>query len=221
MNISKNRYFEANWPALIVIVSISLFFPLAAYYFKYTDKISDKKVVNFPVEKNGWRLIDTTSNLLNSNLVGADEVFHALYVKEKTIINHYIAGYYKQSQGKELVGEQNSIYDLKIWKILSFDQYNLLLPQYCNVQINELVVSSRKNRSRLIWFQYNVAGVYTYSKYLAKVLAGWDILYAKKGSHIEILSVEIDNDLNSARDAIKRYITEAQITGDFCSLQVP
>ena len=218
MKVIKKQFFIYNWSALIIIVGVSLFFPLTAYYIKLTDKVPGTKSISIPGEKNGWQLINTNSNLLNSKYIGADKVVHVLYVKEKIIINQYIASYYNQNQEKELIGEQNSIYDSNTWKPINHRKYSVVFSPDCGMQVNEIVVSSKNNQSRLVWYQYNVAGIYTHNKYLAKLLAVWDILFKKQGSQVMILSIELGNDLQNTRDALKRYVTEMQIARNLCGL---
>lgn len=221
MKDNNNQYFISNRSTLIIIISITLFFPLTAYYIKLTHKVVvETKSINIPIERNGWKLVSTDSNILNSKYTGADKISQSLYRKEKYFVNHYFASYYNQSQQKELISEQNSIYDSNNWKVVDYRKYSEDLFPYCGMQVNELVVLSKSNQSRLVWYQYNVAGIFTHSKYIAKLLAVWDILFKKQGSQVVILSIEVNTDLRSTRDALRKYVIEMQMVKDLCGSRI-
>ncbi len=104
-------------------------------------------------------------------------------------IEVYVASYYSQTQGKELIFHKNRIYDAKRWKTGIQDKSFKLEPSL-NIQQQFI---SRGNESRILLSWYDIAGLKTSNAKLAKIYEAYSALTADKRSSVFIVSVDISN----------------------------
>jgi EpsI family protein len=113
-------------------------------------------------------------------------------------------GFYpRQSQGRELINDLNSLSNLaQWWQSGGTAQFTT----DSGLPMLETALLSADGQHRLVWFTYRVGGRYTSSRYVAKVLQVLGLLTGQRGAAVVVLAADNDKEITGVRRRLEEFL---------------
>lgn len=183
-----------------VIIAVLIIFPSLSY-------INISTYIQVPQEKNitlsqvvaGLHNIGGSQVQIGTSYEGADNVVFSNYAGGSEQYGVYIAEYHSQSTNHELINYDNKLYDDGEWKKQFEEDLMIVSPDGYEVTVKRLHLKSRTYGDRLLTYWYEVAGVATTSKLVAKLLQLKQVVNGG-GARVYVISgsvADINNDFLS------------------------
>jgi len=144
---------------------------------------------------------------INPRYIGADAKITATYTRDSQPVNLYVAYYNSQQQGKELVNENNYIYNKKTWKRISERRHSIKDGRDKAYGIKEINLHAGNENKQILWYWYFSGGLFTPNHYVAKILQVVNKLGLSKGSAVLVLSAEYNTDPDKARILLEDFFS--------------
>lgn len=138
-----------------------------------------------------WNKPNFNSSNWKPSFIGAEQQQIVTYRKEGFSVDIFYALYTKQSQGKELINYENSITNSNWQEFKAVDSF-LTSSDGTQKSLKRLRAKTPEG-TRTIWSWYNISGIETSNKQLAKVLELYKILSSNKVSMVIAASTLNEN----------------------------
>ncbi len=193
----------ALWAVLVTGVAIS-----AAGFAAWMDARSAETAmadVKLPVGQGEWRGPFKTDTQWHPSFVGAKE-HRVEYRKGEQSVQVYLAYYPSQNRDAELINWNNVVFDDKRSRRLGGGASQIHL----SPEQNWPVLTTRlefEDRTRLVWYWYEIGGSATVSRLWAKVYAARSrLLGSRTGSAAWIISTKYAMDPNEAKEVMEDFL---------------
>jgi EpsI family protein len=194
----------------IVLFILVLAVPLSGFYLK-SRHMTDSPLVDLkaPRPAGYWRgPYEIQQQASRPAFAGADREVFAGYENEDREVVLYVAQYFYQQQGKELISEYNHLYNPSIWQPRSQTGRQIPLSDGSMINVKEIVVRNEAGRRRLLWYWYSIAGTNSADPVKAKILQVKSLFASDaSGSSIILMMVGADRGIDSARNTLSNYLT--------------
>lgn len=167
-SLRSNNVVSKAVPYLAVGLSL-VFIPITAFSLKTQEFNRSKFSIPAPAVQSWVGPLDTAYPH-GSNFIGADDQINGLYKQNNANVYLYVARYFKQSQGNELIYYGNKFYDDKIWVKVKSYSHTVTLANKHEIRVVELHLADRAGKKMLLWYWYTIAGRHTVSSVTAKFL---------------------------------------------------
>lgn len=187
---------------VLIALLLAFAFPVSAYSIKNSGQRIAFDEMTTPNAPQGWSIRSTNlSSDWNPEFSGADREIFVNYGQEQKSVQLFVASYFEQRQGKELIADWNFLYDNKVWSPLGSQKIFV-----GDLQAKELLIQDRFGRKRLVLFWYYVAEMETSSRLKAKMAQVWGKLTRKAGDSIIAFSTEVNaSKLENVRIGLKQF----------------
>jgi len=206
--------------ALTFILAIIVIGPAASAYIKAQAKHASTHIqhqLTVPAAGPGWTRSDLENNnprfdeismdVVKPRYLGADEEVTAVYQQQNHNVYLYLAKYYYQDQGKEMISEKNSPFDRLSWSVLSSTRIAEPLEIKDSIFPTEIVIKNKFGKSVLLWYWYSVNGTPVTNPLYAKILQFKDMLSTRKiGASVVVIAMEVTTDIESARVQLNAFL---------------
>lgn len=194
--------------SLVFVASLSLLIVVSAASFASiaTGRPTGegKAIVVLPDTIGPWRTVETDTDW-RPDFAGAHGQYYRRYEAETCCVDLFVAYYWRQSDGRELVTNSNGIANNGNWIIESRSGTSLRVGE-TSLQVIEAELT-QKARRRLVWYWYWVDGRFTTSELAAKILQAKSVLlWGEKRSAIVALSVEQDIPPNAISETVTHFL---------------
>lgn len=194
------------WLALCLSVLLISAAPAAVFQLN-TQTNTDNQLteINAPAGLGGWNTVDGQNDDWMPTYHGALTV-RQTYAKNARQVHLFLGHYPHQKQGKELINDLNRISDKKRWR----NRYpRARVQQYGEFRMLEQVLEKGGIEDRLVWYWYQVAGMRTTSKYMAKILQVVGRLIGQPQASIIVVATRLDDNA-TARKRLDDFISNVQ-----------
>jgi exosortase A len=207
---------------LIAAVAVATVAPTYAVYTGSAPPLAPVVSLALPASTGPWRE-DPTGSTWHAKFPGAGAQVQRTYALENTRVDLFIAYYWRQGEGHELVGWGNKIADDETWQQLGSRAGRVRIDgARHDVGVAQL---SSGNRRRHVWHWYWVDGRYTASAMVAKLLQiKSELLRGERRSAFIAVSTEPEieaaaaeaavQDLLDALSPMSRILTSAALAPD-------
>ena len=206
--------------ALTIILIILVIGPVASAYIKTQAKYASTQIrhqLTAPIAGSGWkgpalennnlRFDEISLDVIKPHYLGADEQVTAVYQKQNQNIYLYLAKYYYQDQGKEMISEKNSPFDHSSWSVLARKRITESFEFENNVYPTEIVIKNKYGKSVVLWYWYIVNATPVTNPLYAKILQFKDMLSTRKiGASVVVMAKEVTTDVESARAQLNEFL---------------
>lgn len=196
----------AAWAVVSIVLATSS--PVIAAWLDSRESRSPIKAIFLPKGENGWSGPAVSSDEWTPKFAGAVHT-QGVYRKGNLTVDVYLAYYYRQVQGAELIGWNNAVYDSKNSKRLGGGKGAVQLGDGSEKwPVNYMNVTSGDSQ-RLIWYWYEIDGKPTTNRITAKYYEMLRRLSAsKKGSAALLLSSSYEISQQEASDALNAFLAD-------------
>lgn len=171
--------------------------------------VVQRQLIVLPSAVSGWARQETLTVDWKPVFVGARLLRTAEYQNANSRVAVTAVYYDVQSEGAELIGAQNSLYEPVIWwkrsdkkSVYNSDDKALRLT------VREVSVSNG-DRNRLIWTWYSISGAELSSEYRAKLATFWASAGGDgSGAYLVALAADYDQDAGAARRSLEKFLDE-------------
>ena len=168
-----------------------------------TVSVSKHVEIDFPKITKIWKGPLVNNNNWMPVFRGANN-FKKSYQKDQEFVDFYIGHYQKQKQGKELIYYVNSIANKDIWHFQK-PRHNFIKSR--DHTVIEQLIEDDKGDKRLVWFWYQVAGIYTINSYTAKGLQVIGLFTGNTQASVTAISVIIKDNIESSRKLLEEFMS--------------
>ena len=187
---------------LVLAAALVLSGPVIASLLERQTNGGETMLVDLPRGSGGWDGPVATADNWMPRFHGA-AVSKQAYRKDGETVLLYIGNYTVQSQGSELISDLNSIADQSLWQL----QYAHGRPlAQGERKVLEQRLKSVDGQQRLVWYWYRVAGVWTSSEYMAKLLQVYGLLAGRPEAAVVAVATDINVDEQDSRQQLKDFI---------------
>jgi EpsI family protein len=176
--------------------------PLAARWVTGQVTPADEQLLQLPGGTSGWRGQADESDSWQPVYRGAIPL-RGVYRKDGGSVHLFVGYYPRQTQGAELINELNRIANRESWQVNSTA---IIGPGQGQPHMIEAELESLDTDKRLVWYRYRVAGRYTTSAYVAKLLQVAGLLSGKPGASIIAMATDIHDDTRAARERLANFM---------------
>ncbi len=165
--------------------------------------------ISLPQQSHQWQLLLEKDQHWQPVFHDADAQVQQIYRKNNRDVSIYIALYLQQQQGKEMINVTNRVYqDGSYWKRLNDSFFTLSISDK-DYPIHQVILKSRTDEKRVIWYWYSIDGYLTTDPILAKLYEVWVLLQGKqKASAVIAIATNYQADQNQAIAVLKQFLTE-------------
>ncbi len=191
--------------ALAAVLVLAVW-PAYAAYLRGVETSFAPVALELPLEVGSWRKLQSELTAWEPRYLFPDASFAANYSDGKRQVKLYVLYYRTQAQGKELVNSQNVLIPQKhpIWQMPWETTKQVALAEQ-SLKLKEGLVQSR-DQKLLVWRWNWVAGTFTTSEYLAKLLEAKDKLLGRPQDAAGIvIATACEEDLKLARTALQDF----------------
>jgi EpsI family protein len=141
--------------------------------------------------------------------LGAQAELHAQQQMDDRNVDFYVAYYWRQSEGAELIGWPNAVYDGKTWHFLESRPMTIQVDERA-VAIQETRLRGPQRERRLTWHWYWVDGTFVASPALAKLLQAKTLLLGgdSRAAAIVLSTIEGEHP-EAARSVMQALLAQA------------
>ena len=136
--------------------------------------------------------------------IGASDSRLTYYRDGPVTAGFYVARYFRQHQGAELISELNTPYDKEKWKVARRGEHTVASPDV-DLNVNELLLRGPRGQTRLMWYWYQVAGVATHTQGLAKLLQLQGLVTNNPQAAVLAITTENFSDMEKGRQTLERF----------------
>ena len=202
------------FPTLLIFIVV---IPLSGFYLKAQTRHvlnSTRLDMQAPKSVGQWAgPYDVKKGYVQPKYQGADAETMADYRKGNSEVTLYVAKYFYQEQGKELIGEYNHPYNKSVWQPEFSSKQQVKLDDGNAIEIQEMLLKNEFGKRRLLWYWYSVDGVNTVTPVKAKFLQIKSFLSrSNSGSTIVLLTLNADSDVELLRNVLADYMTSMYST---------
>ncbi|MCZ6559975.1 MAG: EpsI family protein, partial [Gammaproteobacteria bacterium] len=120
-------------------------------------------------------------------------------------IDVYANWYVNQAQGRELIGSGNNIAGQSMWRKASTDRASIMLENGEQVAMRELVLESRRQDKRLLWYTYETGSRSLVSPVNVKLWQGWQSRWGAGKAGLLAVSMACESDCANERRILKDH----------------
>ena len=186
----------------LLVISVLIAGPAAGYWEKTSEGKLIPYDISLPTAQNGWEGPFNKVIAWGPRFRGANKVVTGTYKFNDKKINIYIAYYYKQGQGNEMISDGNSLYSSdwhKIWSTVKSSN---------NMSMRKLLIAAGEKRMILRQW-YLVDGVSVASPIIAKIYESRSRLLSRyRGSYAVILGIDTSADSIQTDNTINAFIAD-------------
>jgi EpsI family protein len=176
--------------------------PLAAAWLTTGVQSAYVQALQLPRGASGWQGPAIVSDSWQPVYRGAIPL-RGVYNKDGETIHLYVGYYPRQGQGVELINELNRIANPDSWQV---SRSVTIDPEQAEHGVIEAELDSLYTGRRLVWYRYRVAGHYTTSPYVAKLLQIAGLLSGKADASIIAVATDMHNDARDARERLADFM---------------
>jgi len=199
---SQNRDQRINIVLPMLAILILMAGPATGYWEKNSKGAAPAYHVTLPAGQNGWEGPFNASISWKPQYGGANQEVVGAYKLNDKKIDVYLAYYYKQNQGAEMINENNSPYSGDWHKILDN------IESKDDMSMREISIAAEGKRMLLRQW-YLVDGQSVASPILAKIYEARSHLASRYiGSYVVMLGVDANTDSNNPVDMINSFIND-------------
>ena len=184
---------------------------LAVVVNEEADNIHDK-ILKLPTVNDGWDGPFSENGEAWSwspHFPGSNDV-RGLYDKYGKPVELYVAYFYKQKQGVELVNVMNSVFDPGRARLLSEKVNTIILRDGTGWDVREVNIKSLNGGYRLIWQWYEISGTATTNPIAAKALEiRRRLFFPELPSATILLSSVYELDADDARKNMQAFLNSS------------
>ena len=197
----------------IITVSILIFGPLWEAHIKNSQPTPAMSHASFSEVMAGWTSEPWDGADWMPEFKGAKPAIKKKYVLNSNTVMLYIAAYAKESQGVELINQDNRLYRQKMWSMIANRQVLLKLSDHTIHPRLEILRSGNVKRMLLYW--YDLDGYVTTNIYSAKLHQAWRRITGRNSmGAIVAVAMDIDEDAQADASILKNFTRE-----NYASLQ--
>lgn len=155
-----------SWLLLLGVAGLLM---VNQHFFESQSTVIADKSFSFDLSSADWHLNEKSSIEWQPIFPGADDSKLMRFANtQHKEVDLFYARFLSETEGKELIGSNNHIFDHKIWRLASHKKTQM---QLSGKMINclEYDIFNRFGR-RLVWVWYRVNGIDTHSPILTKML---------------------------------------------------
>ncbi len=187
---------------LSIVATLVVSGPVFALWLKNRPVAAHSAALELPSGRSGWSGPASMTDSWMPVYHGASDLRRG-YQKEGARVLMYVGYYPQQSQGRELINELNNIGDSENWQP---GGENHLVVSGNGLPVIETELVSPGGRHRLVWYFYRVAGHYTTSRYVAKILQVAGLLAGQQGAAVVVLATDSDGDMAKVRRVLDDFL---------------
>ncbi|MGB5260931.1 MAG: exosortase A, partial [Gammaproteobacteria bacterium] len=176
--------------------------PLAARWVTGQVPPVDEQLLQLPGDRSGWLGQADASDSWQPVYRGAIPL-RGIYRKDGGSVHLFVGYYPHQTQGAELINELNRIANKESWQV---SRTAIIGPEQGSPDMIEAELESLYANQRLVWYRYRVAGRYTTSAYVAKLLQVAGLLSGKADASIIAVATDMHNDIRAARERLADFV---------------
>lgn len=165
------------------------------------------KVLVLPATLNsGWQQSPMIDNW-KPNFIGQDQEVVHTYAKHADNVLTYVAYYRSQTQGKELVSSQNTIYDRKNWLLVKKTAQQASLSNSV-IPVDEFELRTNGKR-KLVWGWYYVFGETMTNPITTKIAQAIGMVtgFAREGIFV-CVAIDYDQNPAIARQTLQTFVAD-------------
>ncbi|MBC7982223.1 MAG: exosortase [Candidatus Obscuribacterales bacterium] len=197
-NISSavsNRSNRAVVPWVLAALGAISIGPAWAHLQTSSAKYSEPQM--HPLTPTGWERLTAEVRDWHPTFVGADRELQVAYRFDQVIANLYVATYREQAQGKEMIGDGNSITGDLPSTTLSAQPLNV-----AGVPLHQTIVQTSDGGLWLYWHTYRVGDLWLERSLFVQLWYGIASLWRIPESHVLIVRMHCGADCKTASQNI-------------------
>jgi EpsI family protein len=137
--------------------------------------------------------------------VGADASWISVYGNGDKRVSLYVAYYFRQTQGKELINDRNRLYDRTVWTLVGRSRLRLNTDKEVNLEVIETKLSGPGDRLRTLWHWYEIGGHTTASPSVAKLYQVGGLIRGRPGAAAVAIALDHSNTNGEHRETLRRF----------------
>ena len=179
--------------------------PITLYFADKNSLANSSHQIAPPSAIQPWEMLSSPSNDWAPVFNGASTQYTQPYHSNTGTIHLHTSYYAKQTQGTELINELNTLYDKKNWKLVRQTTQQIQLPNNEMLKLQELQLQNSHQRTRIIWYWYQIADKNAINPITAKLLELRKLIGKPPGSAVVALAID-DIIINQARENLKTFL---------------
>jgi len=196
---------NVSYPCITILLLLSIAVsvgPAIAYLVSSNQFDLIEIDLRLPEGVHGWRGPTVVNNQWNPLYRGVSGSIKGDYQKNDDSVSLYLGYYVSQGQEHELINDLNSLAGAAMWHIIS-DQTGVK-----RGSMRELVLRSEQGHKSLLWYRYEVSGLITTNRYLAKLFQLWGLVIDRTDANVVAILVDLDEDKPAITRAVLRDFVE-------------
>ena len=196
---------DGTWRRVLITVAALLLAasgPAADWWVEHRVAVMPEVSQELPPGRAGWNgpiMHHDNWNPVYHGATGLRGTYHRNGIR----VLLYVGLYTHQSQGSELINDENRISDGITWQVAGAESNQVSSGGY---PIIETEISSMGDQPRLVWYCYRVAGRYTTNRLEAKFLQLIGQLTGQQGAAVLALATDYNSDMAPARRELDDFL---------------
>ncbi len=187
-------------PILIIAVSVG---PALAYIVSNKQAEITHIELRLPNGVEGWKGPTVIDNRWKPLFIGASGSVTGRYQKHADSVSIYLGYYTSQGQERELINDLNNLAGSATWHIISSKK------GLERGGMRELVLRSDSAKKALVWYRYEVGGIATTNRYLAKLLQLWGLARGRTDANVLAIFNQLDGgDPEISQIVLRNFVDE-------------
>jgi exosortase A len=174
--------------------------PVAAWWLKQRVTTAPEPGLESPPGRAGWSGLASLNDSWQPVYHGASQL-RSGYHKQGLGVQLFAGFYPRQRQGGELINDLNSISGPG-WRQTGERR----IVSSTGDSVMEVDLVSTDNQRRIVWYRYRVAGRYTTSGYVAKVLQVLGLLGGREDAAVIALAADVAGDAAGVREGLDDFM---------------
>jgi EpsI family protein len=180
--------------------------PVGSAWLAHDVGDSTEITLRMPSGNQEWGGPMETDDAWQPQFEGPKEELHKVYVRENAVVHVFVIHYRTQTQGSELIGSGNHIYDGKRWRRASEERRAIETAGGKSLEVIETIMNSGST-NRLVWHWYDIAGHQTAGTLEGKLWEAWARLTDQRsGSSLIMVAVDYELLPDESRHTLGRFL---------------
>ena len=190
---------------IAVGIGIVAVFPVINYLIARNEVSFPPPSLDSPLQLDGWIHSEADSATLGIRFDGAQSSLTVRFQDGTDSVMFYANIYGKQTQGAELVGDNNNIYDRSQWRVVSKDRTDFGAAAVSGMF---LTLSNRAGKRRILYYWYVVNGEAFVDPMIVKMREVLSRFSGTSSSGIRVVTRGCSAKCESSRKIVETFIRE-------------